>query len=40
VLAIKAKAIMHRRIEDAITYLKKIAQGQAQSGPLLLGEIA
>ena len=40
VLAIKAKAIMHRRIEDAVTYLKKIAQGQAQSGPLLIGEIA
>ena len=40
VLAIKAKAIMHRRIGDAISYLKKVAQGQAQSGPLLIGEIA
>ena len=40
VLAIKAKAIMHRRIGDAVSYLKKVAQGQAQSGPLLIGEIA
>ena len=40
VLAIKAKAIMHKRIGDAVTYLKKVAQGQAQSGPLLIGEIA
>jgi hypothetical protein len=39
-LAIKAKAVMHRRIESAIAYLKQVAQGQAKCGPLLIGDMA
>jgi hypothetical protein len=39
-LAIKAKAVMHRRIEGAIAYLKQVAQGQAKCGPLLIGSVA
>ena len=39
-LAIKAKAVMYKRIEDAITYLKQVAQGQAKCGPQLIGAIA
>lgn len=39
-LAFKAKAVMHRRIEDAITYLKQVAQGQAKCGPQLIGAVS
>lgn len=39
-LAIKAKAVMHRQIEHAVTYLKQVAQGQAKCGPQLIGAIA
>ena len=39
-LAIKAKAVMHRQIEHAVTYLKQVAQGQAKCGPQLIGAVA
>ena len=39
-LAVKAKAVMKKCVEDAIDYLKKLTQGTAPSGPILVGPVA
>jgi len=39
-LAIKAKAVMKQCVEEAIDYLKKLTQGTAPSGPILVGPMA
>lgn len=39
-LALKAKAVMYRKIDDAVDYLKQVARGQAKAGPQLIGRVA
>jgi len=38
-LAIKAKAVMTRTVEDTISYLKKLAEGCPHIGPKLIGQL-